>query len=50
MIAGDPCDPDRQLFHPQGLEERGRSGIPTSLQLENRGMRQTVVWRVLPVS
>ena len=25
-----------------------RYDIPTSLQLENRGMRETVVWRVMP--
>ena len=37
-------------FSAQGLEELGRYEIPTSLQLENRGMRETVVWRVLPVS
>jgi len=43
-------DPGRNYFSAQGLEERGRYEIPTSLQLENRGMRETVVWRVLPVS
>lgn len=43
-------DPGRNYFSAQGLEEHGRYEIPTSLQLENRGMRETVVWRVLPVS
>ena len=42
-------DPGRNYFSAQGLEERARYDIPTSLQLENRGMRETVVWRVLPV-
>ena len=41
-------DPGRNYFNAQGLEERARYEIPTSLQLENRGMRETVVWRVLP--
>ena len=35
-------------FTAQGLEELARYEIPTSLQLENRGMRETVVWQVLP--
>jgi predicted nicotinamide N-methyase len=42
-------DPGRNYFTAQGLEERARFEIPTSLQLENRGMRETVVWRVLPL-
>jgi len=41
-------DPGRNYFSAQGLQERARYDIPTSLQLENRGMRETVVWRVLP--
>jgi len=41
-------DPGRNYFSAQGLEERARYMIPTSLQLENRGMRETVVWCVLP--
>lgn len=43
-------DPGRNYFSAQGLEERARYTIPTSLQLENRGMRETVVWRVLPIT
>jgi predicted nicotinamide N-methyase len=42
-------DPGRNYFSAQGLEELARYEIPTSLQLENRGMRETVLWRVLPV-
>ena len=41
-------DPGRNYFSAQGLQEQARYIIPTSLQLENRGMRETVVWRVLP--
>ena len=41
-------DPGRNYFSAQGLAECARYTIPTSLQLENRGMRETVVWRVLP--
>lgn len=41
-------DPGRNYFSAQGLEELARYDIPTSLQLENRGMRETVLWRVLP--
>jgi predicted nicotinamide N-methyase len=41
-------DPGRNYFSAQGLVELARYEIPTSLQLENRGMRETVVWRVLP--
>lgn len=41
-------DPGRNYFSAQGLVERARYDIPTSLQLENHGMRETVVWQVLP--
>jgi predicted nicotinamide N-methyase len=41
-------DPGRNYFSAQGLLELARYDIPTSLQLENRGMRETVVWQVLP--
>ena len=41
-------DPGRNYFAADGLEERARYTIPTSLQLENRGFRETTVWRVLP--
>ena len=42
-------DPGRNYFSAQGLLELARYDIPTSLQLENRGMRETVVWQVLPL-
>jgi predicted nicotinamide N-methyase len=41
-------DPGRNYFSAQGLVELARYVIPTSLQLENRGTRETVVWRVPP--
>lgn len=41
-------DPGRHYLPSQGLEEVARYAIPTSLQLENRGLKETVVWRVLP--
>ncbi len=40
-------DPGRNYFSAQGLKELERYRIPTTLQLENRGMRETVVWQVL---
>ena len=47
MLLGDP---GRNYFSAQGLKELARYEIPTSLQLENRGMRETVVWKVLPLA
>ena len=41
-------DPGRNYFSADRLEELARYDIPTSLQLENHGMRETIVWRVLP--
>ena len=41
-------DPGRAYLPSTGLEEIARYDIPTSLQLENHGMKETVVWRVLP--
>ncbi|MBX3498800.1 MAG: methyltransferase [Alphaproteobacteria bacterium] len=41
-------DPGRNYFTADRLEELARYDIPTSLQLENRGLRETMVWRVLP--
>jgi predicted nicotinamide N-methyase len=40
-------DPGRNYFQADRLEELARYHIPTSLQLENRGLRETTVWRVL---
>jgi predicted nicotinamide N-methyase len=39
-------DPGRNYFSAERLEELARYDIPTSLQLENRGLRETTVWRV----
>jgi predicted nicotinamide N-methyase len=41
-------DPGRNYFTAERLRELGRYQIPTSLQLENRGLRETIVWQVLP--
>ncbi len=41
-------DPGRAYLPTQGLQEFARYDIPTSLQLENHGMKETIVWRVLP--
>jgi predicted nicotinamide N-methyase len=41
-------DPGRSYRPTQGIEELARYDIPTSLQLENHGMKETVVWRVKP--
>lgn len=41
-------DPGRSYLPTQGLAELARYDIPTSLQLENHGMKETIVWRVLP--
>jgi predicted nicotinamide N-methyase len=40
-------DPGRNYFSASGLVERARYNIPTSLQLENRGLRETTVWQVM---
>jgi predicted nicotinamide N-methyase len=40
-------DPGRNYFTADRLTELARYRIPTSLQLENRGLRETTVWRVL---
>lgn len=39
-------DPGRHYLPRQGLREIARYDIPTSLQLENRGMKETVLWQV----
>ncbi|MGE0151206.1 MAG: methyltransferase [Reyranellaceae bacterium] len=41
-------DPGRSYRPTQGIAEVARYDIPTSLQLENHGMKETIVWRVLP--
>ena len=57
-LAARPCHgwadwccwatPAATISAPRGSKNCARYDIPTSLQLENRGMRETVVWRVLP--
>ena len=48
--AGWCCSaiPGATISAPRASRSARRYEIPTSLQLENRGMRETVVWRVLP--
>lgn len=40
-------DPGRHYLPTQGLRETARYDIPTSLQLENSGLKQTVLWQVI---
>ena len=41
-------DPGRSYLPRSGLIERARYEVPTSRELEDREMRETVVWEVLP--
>lgn len=41
-------DPGRAYLPATGLVELARYAVPTTLELEDREMRETVVWRVLP--
>ena len=41
-------DPGRNFLPEDGLEEIARYDVPTSLELEDRESRTTVVWRVKP--
>lgn len=41
-------DPGRAYLPKEGLELLGRYDVPTSLDLEDRTMRETNVWRLLP--
>ena len=41
-------DPGRAYLPTSGLRERARYLVPTSLELEDRDVRETVVWEVLP--
>ena len=43
-------DPGRAYLPPSGLIALARYDVPTSLELEDRTMRETVVWRVLSES
>ncbi len=42
------ADPGRAYLPSEGLVERARYLVPTSLELEDRDTRETVVWEVLP--
>jgi predicted nicotinamide N-methyase len=42
------ADPGRAYRPTDGLDEFARYAVPTSLDLEDRTMRETVVWRVRP--
>lgn len=41
-------DPGRKYLPPDGLKEIARYDVPTSLELEDRKMRDGIVWRVIP--
>lgn len=41
-------DPGRAYVPTSGIERVGQYSVPTSLELEDREMRETVVWRLLP--
>jgi predicted nicotinamide N-methyase len=45
VILGDP---GRAYLPTRGLEELARHTVPTSLELEDRERRETIVWRLLP--
>jgi predicted nicotinamide N-methyase len=42
------ADPGRAYRPLSGLVERARYEVPTSRELEDRDMRETIVWQVLP--
>ena len=41
-------DPGRAYLPPTGLRELARYQVPTSRELEDREVRETIVWEVLP--
>ena len=41
-------DPGRAYLPQSGLVELARYQVPTSLELEDRTMRETIVWRLMP--
>lgn len=41
-------DPGRAYLPQSGLVELARYQVPTSLELEDRAMRETIVWRLMP--
>jgi predicted nicotinamide N-methyase len=42
------ADPGRAYVPGYGLSERARYQVPTSRELEDRTVRETVIWRVMP--
>ncbi|HJU17923.1 MAG TPA: 50S ribosomal protein L11 methyltransferase [Stellaceae bacterium] len=42
------ADPGRAYVPATGLAERARYRVPTSREIEDREMRETIVWQVLP--
>jgi len=43
-------DPGRAYLPSSGLVELARYDVPTTLELEDRTLRETVVWRVMPAA
>ncbi len=41
-------DPGRAYVPTSGIERVGQYAVPTSLELEDREMRETTIWRLLP--
>ncbi|MEX1109032.1 MAG: 50S ribosomal protein L11 methyltransferase [Dongiaceae bacterium] len=42
------ADPGRTYLPAQGLERVAVYAVPTSLELEDRTLRETIIWRILP--
>jgi len=44
------ADPGRAYLPVHGLERIAEYDVPTSLELEDRTLRRTTVWRILPAA
>jgi predicted nicotinamide N-methyase len=44
------ADPGRAYLPARGLERIAVYNVPTSLELEDRTLRETIVWRILPIA
>ena len=44
------ADPGRAYLPARGLERVAAYNVPTSLELEDRTLRETIVWRILPTA
>ncbi|MDZ4736590.1 MAG: 50S ribosomal protein L11 methyltransferase [Rhodospirillaceae bacterium] len=42
------ADPGRAYLPARGLERIAAYSVPTSLELEDRTLRETIIWRILP--